>query len=106
MATKAAERPGVSKYDEQPKKVTTDAALNEVSPDSEAAAFSWLAHDLERLRTRREELGYDDRERSQADSRKAELAAAERRLAAANAQVESLRSQVEATNDEKPAAKK
>lgn len=103
MATKTAEaRPGVSKYDTQPVKVTTDAALNEVSPDSEAAAFSWLAHDLERVRARRADLGYDDRERSQAASRKAELAAAERRLAAAAAQVEALRSEVKASGD-KPA---
>ncbi len=104
MATKAEARPGVSKYDEQPKKVTTDAALNEVSPDSSAAAFSWLAHDLDRVRARREELGYDDKERAQEASRKAELAAAERRLAAQQAQVEALRGQVEA-GDDKPAKK-
>lgn len=103
MATKVAERPGVSKYDAQPVKVTTDAALNEVSPDSDAAAFSWLAHDLERVRTRREELGYDDRERSQEASRKAELVAAERRLASQQAQVEALRAQV---GDDKAATKK
>lgn len=94
MATKAEARPGVSKYDTQPAKVTTDAALNEVSPESSAAAFSWLPHDLERVRARREELGYNDRERVQEESRKAELALAERRLAAQQAQVEALRAEV------------
>lgn len=105
MATKTQERPGVSKYDAQPTKVTTDAALNEVSPDSEAAAFSWLAHDLERLRERRAELGFDDRERAQEASRKAELASAKRRLAAQQAQVEALEAQVASGDDDKPAKK-
>lgn len=101
MATKTQERPGVSKYDAQPARITTDAALNEVSPDSEAAAFVWLAHDLERVRDRRAELGYNDGQRAQEASQKAELALAERRHAEAQAQVEALRAAVGTKEDAK-----
>lgn len=101
MATKTAEaRPGVSKYDAQPTKITTDAALNEVDPESSAAAFSWLPADLERVRERRAELGFNDRERAQEASRKAELALAKRRLAAMQDQVTALEAAV--ADDEKP----
>lgn len=96
MATKAADRPALgTQPDPQPKKITTDIALNEVSPDSPAAAFSWLPADLERVRERREELGLnDDKARVQAESQKAELATAKRRLAATQAQVDALEAQV------------
>lgn len=100
MATKAADRPGVTNYDAQPRKIVTDVNLNEVSPDSEDAAFSWLASDLEARRQRRAELGIEDsKAKSQAESRKSELAAAKRRLAQQTAQVEALEAAVAA--DEK-----
>lgn len=104
MATAAKDRPGVTNFDAQPKKIITDVNLNEVSPDSEDAAFSWLASDLEARRARREELGITDTKAvSQAASRKAELAAAERRLARQTAEVEALKASVAA--DEKAASK-
>lgn len=91
----------VSKYDEQPRKITTDEALNEVSPDSEAAAFSWLPVDLERAREQRAEFGFEDMERAQEASRKAELKRAEQQLAASQARVEALRATVAAGEPEK-----
>lgn len=96
MATKTSERPALgSQPDPQPKKIYTDYALNEVSEGSEAAAFSWLPSDLERVRSRREELGLnDDRARVQKESREAELKLAERHLAVATARVDDLRAQV------------
>lgn len=103
MATKtAAERPPGfgGRIDPQPRKVTVDIGLNEVDPTSEAAAFSYLPADLERVRLRREELGLnDDRERVQRESAKAELAAAERRFAQAQTDVENLRAQVAGDGD-------
>jgi hypothetical protein len=100
MATRAAERPGVTNFDAQPRKIVTDVNLKEVPEDSEEAAFSWLASDLEARRQRREELGIEDSKAiSQAASRKAELANAERRLARETALVEELKARVAA--DEK-----
>lgn len=108
MATaKQTDRPGLGVLDAQPKKITVDSALNEVSADSEAAAFSYLPADLERVRARREELGYNDRERVLRESRKAELAAAKRRLATLQDQVDALESDIAAGDaDEKKATAK
>lgn len=89
-ATKPAERPG-PRLDVQPRKITTDYALNEVSPGSDAAAFSWLPADLERVRARREELGLnDDKARAQRESQEAELKLAKRKLAVLQADVEAM----------------
>ena len=92
MATKAEARPGVSKYDTQPRKVIVDYALNEVDPGSDAAAFSYLASDLERVRASREELGLaNDKERSQRESREAEMRRLEREMATLQARLEGVR---------------
>lgn len=84
-----------SRIDPQPSRVTVDAALNEVSAGSEAAAFVYAPADLERVRARREELGLnDDRERVQRESAKAELSLAKRRLAQQQQQVSDLEAMV------------
>jgi hypothetical protein len=88
-------------------RVTVDADLNEVAPDSSEAAFVYNRSDLDRVRARREELApRDEVARVQRDSRKRALADAERRAAAAKAEAEQLRELVEADeSDEAPARK-